>query len=152
MSAIWLPTSRGVVDSRVWRLNEAAREYDERLSVGRDERIGAWSVFIAVGPMEPPHPVLFLGYEGEELLSPDDLKRRLYEADTARHGTAILDALNKHNEQLKAEGRSRADDATGIAAEAMAWGHRQVSTNPHKAVKLVLGDKAEHRHRRSWGT
>lgn len=150
MSAIWLPGSRGVVDSRVWRLNEAAKEYDPRLMVGRNEENGAWAVFIERERPQEPFPVLHLGFDEAELPEPEALKRRLYEADAVRHGSRILEKMNADNERRKQPFRDAADDATWNAAEALEWGFRQLASDKHRSV-VVLSDKEVNRRGRSRG-
>ena len=149
MSTLWLPTAAGMVDSRVWRLSEAAREYDDRLTVGRNEDNGMWSVFI-MRSRDKPYPVLHLGASVDELPTPDELKVRLYKADTRRHGTAILDELNRHNDELKREREIRAQEADAILAEAQVWAHRRLSNNVNKVIKVFPGEKRRDRVTPEW--
>lgn len=146
MPQIYLPTSAGMVDIRVWRLNEAANEYDPRLMVGRNEQNGAWAVFIKTGPLTPPHPVLHLGWDVSELPHPDDLKRKLYQTDALRNGEQILDRMNRHNEELKKPYRDAADQATELAAEALAWGHSRMTNRiGGKRISIKMGEKERNR-------
>lgn len=148
MPQIYLPTSAGMVDIRVWRLNEAANEYDPRLMVGRNEQNGAWAVFIKTGPMTPPHPVLHLGWDESELPHPDDLKRKLYQTDTMRHGQQILDRMNRKNEEIRKQEARAADEATELAAEALAWGHARMTNRIEgKRISVKLNEKAKNRQR-----
>src|SRR5690348_13236244 len=114
LTQIYLPTSAGAVDIRVWRLNQAAGEYDPRLMVGRNEVNGAWTVFVKTGPVTPPHPVLHLGWDVSELPHPDDLKRKLYQMDTLRHGEQILERMNRKNAEIEKQNRRAADEATDM--------------------------------------
>lgn len=149
MSALWLPTAAGMVDSRIWRLSEAAREYDDRLMVGRNEDNGTWSVYILRG-RDKPYPVLHLGFHVEDLPSPEELKRRLYAADTSRHGTKILEELNRHNDELKLGRELRAQEADAILAEAQVWAHRRLSNNVNKVIKVFPGEKRANRVTPEW--
>src|SRR5690348_15009669 len=135
-----------MVDVRVWRLNIAAGEYDPRLMVGRNEANGAWTVFVKTGPTTPPHPVLHLGWDVSELPHPDDLKKRLYQMDTLRHGEKILERMNRRNEEIKREQRRASDEAIELAAEAMAWGHSRMTNRIEgKRISVKLNEKAENR-------
>lgn len=146
MPQIYLPTSAGMVDIRVWRLNEAANEYDPRLMVGRNEDNGAWTVFIKTGPLTPPFPVLHLAWDVSELPHPEDLKRKLYQMDTVRHGEEVLDRMNRHNEELKRPYREAADEGSAIAAEALAWGHSRMTNQiDRKRISVKMNEKAKNR-------
>jgi len=148
VSGIWLPTSSGMVNIRVWRLNQAAAEYDPRLMVGRNEIHGDWVVYMKMGPLSPPHPVLHLGFDESELPEPEDLKRKLYRMDTVRHGEKILDDMIRHNDRLEAEQRRAADEATELAAEALAWGANKMTNYVEgKQVSVKLNEKAHRRAR-----
>ena len=146
MTQIYLPTSAGMVDVRVWRLNIAAGEYDPRLMVGRNEANGAWTVFVKTGPTTPPHPVLHLGWDVSELPHPDDLKKRLYQMDTVRHGEKILERMNRKNEEIRKHNARAADEATELAAEALAWGHSRMTNRiENKRVSVKMNETADRR-------
>lgn len=97
----------GMVNPEAMRVNEAVKEYDERLRFGFNEVNGDWVVYILM-PRDfdayyfidgsPVYPVL--GF-GDSIPSPDEAVRRLYETDTLRHGDAILDRMNRDNEYLR---------------------------------------------------
>ena len=145
MSAIWLPGA-GMVDLRVTRLDRAAKDYDERLAVGRNEQNGRWAVFIrtARGTFPPLdlYPVLDLGLDVERLPHPDDLQKRLYESDTRRHGARILERMNRENEAIKKEHARIADDATYQAAEALVWAGRRLENDiSRRHVRVFPGEK-----------
>lgn len=137
-----------MVNIRVWRLNEAANEYDSRLIVGRDERSGYWTVYMKNGPTKPPHPVLALARDEADLPDPEGLKRKLYQMDTVRHGAKILDDINRHNAEIEARERRASDEATELAAEAMAWGtYRMTNDIGRKRVSVKMNEKAKNRLR-----
>lgn len=145
---IWLPTSSGMVDLRVWRLNEAAKEYDPRLMVGRNEQNGYWTVYISTGPLTPPYPVLALDRDEAKLPDPEGLKRKLYQMDTVRHGQKMLDDMNKRNEKLQYEQTGRAaDEATDEMAEAFAWGMSRMTNDIRKKQISIKMNEPAHRRR-----
>lgn len=145
---IWLPTSSGMVDLRVWRLNEAAKEYDPRLMVGRNEHNGYWTVYITTGPLTPPHPVLALDRDEAKLPDSEGLKRKLYQMDTVRHGQKMLDDMNRHNEELKYEKWGyAADQATDEMAEVFAWGTSRMTNDIGKKRISIKMNEPAHRRR-----
>ena len=152
MSSIWLPSSAGMVNIRVWRLNQAAAEYDPRLMVGRNEQNGFWTVYIKNGADKPPFPVLALTRDEADLPHPDDLKRKLYEMDSVRHGEEMLHRINRQNEALEKANRYAADQATELAAEALKWGYDRMTNDIHrKGISVKLNDKAKNRQRMTSG-
>lgn len=145
---IWLPTSSGMVDLRVWRLNEAAKEYDPRLMVGRNEHNGYWTVYIAQGPLSPPHPVLALSQDESQLPDPEGLKRKLYQMDTVRQGSKMLDDMNRRNEKLKHEKWGyAADEATDEMADAFSWGLSRMTNDIGKKRISIKMNEPAHRRR-----
>ncbi len=149
MSAIWLP-GQGVVNLRVTALDRAAREYDERLRVGRNEETGDWCVFIQMErgtfPPNDLYPIFGMGQNPDNLPHPEDLKRKLYETDTVRHGYQMLDRMNRENEALKEQKRKAAREADEIAAEAYEWGLRRMSNDIGKRrVQVNMGEPVSRR-------
>lgn len=110
---IYLPDGRRM---NVYEL-QAARvieEYDPSLILGQLHN--QWTVFLRNGPVEGyPFPVLGLGHE---LPSPEQIQRRLHDADTRRHGGKIAQRVDRANEEKKREARRRSDQAAGETAEA----------------------------------
>src|SRR6478609_1309476 len=104
MSSIYLP-GRGMVSLRVTALDRAAREFDERLRVGKNEETGDWCVFIQMARGTfPPHdlyPLYGMGPNEHALPEPHELKKKLYETDTVRHGDELRQRMNRENEELK---------------------------------------------------
>lgn len=152
---LWLPDGRGTVDIRVWRCMNAAREYDARLTIGQDQTDGQWAVYIklergTLPEMDDLFPIFGLGRDPEEFPHPEDLKKRLYESDTVRQGDELLDKLNRENERLKKEQAYEADEASGIAAEALAWGTSQMTNDISKRrISVAMNETAERRHMRT---
>lgn len=127
---LWLP-GVGVAPLSVRAASKAVKEYDAGLALGRHEQTGDWVVFIVDGPEGRPFPVFGLG---RELPGADEIKRRLYLADTKRRGGKIVADIERRNDVKRAELRLKSDDAAGIAAEAFEWGHRQMGTHPNPRV------------------
>ena len=110
---IWIP-GKGEYDIRVWRVDNAVREYNERLMFGRNEDTGDWCVFIKAPHPQDPIPVL--GF-GSEIPHPDDAVKRLYESDTLRHGDAILKQVIREQKEYRDRLDYAADQATQDSAE-----------------------------------
>ena len=110
---IWIP-GKGDYDMRAWKVDKAVREYNDRLSFGRNEDTGDWCVFIETPRPNPP--VAVLGF-GAEIPDPEYALRRLYETDTARHGMKIYDAIVKSREDYKKRYEYAADQASEESAE-----------------------------------
>lgn len=127
MAQIYLP-GLGMVDPAVKRAHDAANEYDERLSFKQHEN-GQWAVFIAMprGSDPPELPVLGFGYE---IPHPDEIKKRLYESDSVRHGNTLLDMMNRRNAELLKEQERGVREHIGDAAERI----------EHEVHKLGLTD------------
>lgn len=147
--SIYLP-GRGVVSLRVTALDRAAREYDERLRVGRNEDTGDWCVFIqmARGTFPPTdlYPLLGMGPNEDALPDPQLLRERLWKSDTLRHGNEILDRMNRENEAIKQEKEKAAQQATAIAAEAYEWGLRRMSNDIDKRrIQVNMGESVKNR-------
>lgn len=133
----------------------AASEYDPRLTIGQDQNSGQWAVLIklergTLPEMGDMYPVFGLGYDPSEFPHPEDLKKRLYQADSVRHGYEMLDKMNAENERLRKEMARPADDATGTAAEALLWGQNQMTNDiRRKRVSVAMNETAERRHLRT---
>lgn len=129
---LWIP-GRGELAMGELAAARAVEEYDPELMLGQDRRSGDWVVLIK---RDPPYPVFGLG---PTLPSPDEIKRRLYQADTKRHGGKLADELDRANERAKQELRDRADDATGEVAEALDWGFRKLGSHPFPRIFIPKG-------------
>lgn len=146
-SRLYIP-GRGMVDLEAHRVDTAVREYDERLFFDEHPVNGQWCIFIKVGAELPYYPdmlymegtnvIPILGFD--KIPHPEDALKRLYAADTVRHGEQILDDMNRRNEAAKKAAAKQADEATGEAAEAMEWFNRQVDKHPVPRI-FVPGGK-----------
>jgi hypothetical protein len=131
---IYVP-GRGRVDLDEIAVDTAVREYDERLSFTFDYNNGHYAVFIKNVLGQPPFPI-FAFPQG--IPSVDAVIKRLYETDAVRHGTKLLDDINRRNAAVKREQERAAEEADGIAAEAMEWFARtEGHTNYHKSTRKV---------------
>lgn len=127
--SIYLPngTRLNIRESQAAR---AVEEYDSSLILGQLH--GQWTVFLRNGPMEGnPFPVLGLGHE---LPTPEQIKKRLYAADTKRHGGKIALKVDRQNEAAKRALRKKADEGVGAAVEAFDWGLRAQGVHPHPRI------------------
>lgn len=132
MSArIWIPGS-GMVDLAIRRVLVAVQEYDERLTFGRNEDTGQWTIYLFRDRDEPPFPIL--AFEGAEPPHPEDAVKRLYRMDALRRGEEILDEVNRNNASIRQKYEDKASDASGLAAEALEWGYRQMGAHPSPRV------------------
>lgn len=118
---LWIP-GQGEVDMRIIAAQRVVREYDERLELARHEITGDWVVFVKLegGNL---YPVVGIGPELPH--NAEDLRQRLWKADSARHGSKILDQINAHNKRIQRESRQRGLEADEATAEALEWGFRQ---------------------------
>lgn len=111
---------------------KAVKEYDERLLLGRHAQTQEWVVFLEHGVDDRPYPILGLGHE---LPHPDDIKKKIFQADAVRNGEAILRQINATNEKVQKEYRDAADEATGGMAEGIeSFLHRQGRTPYHRSL------------------
>lgn len=118
MTDIWTPT--GFVNSDLRAAGTAVEEYGRdfgvpSLSLGRDLQSGEYVVLMDKAD-GTPHPVLALG---TEIPSADTIKRKLYEADTARRGAEIVRDVDRANERAKKRLRDATHEGAGEVAEAM---------------------------------
>ena len=129
---IWIP-GKGDYDMRAWKVDKAVREYNDRLSFGRNEDTGDWCVFIEAPRPNPP--VAVLGF-GTEIPEPEYALKRLYEADTARHGMKIYDAIVKSQEDYKKRYEYAASQASEESAEVIEHFLRKRGKSP--VVKVFM--------------
>ena len=113
MTKIWIP-GKGEYDIRVWRVDKAVREYNERLMFGRNEDTGDWCVFIKAP--HPQDPIAVLGF-GDSIPEPDAAIKRLYEADTLRHGDEILKRIVREQNDYRKSLEYASDQASEESAE-----------------------------------
>lgn len=131
---IWLP-GEGVVSLDIKRAQRTVKEYDERLELAQHEVTRDWVVFIklANGMLYP-----VLGF-GKNVPSPDALKERLYKSDTLRHGSKILDDVNRRNAAVEAEYDKSFKEDCDTTAEAFEWGYRKLGINPTNRIFVPRG-------------
>jgi hypothetical protein len=112
---IWTP-SMGMVPPHIATAQKAVEEYDADLLIGQDTRNGDWVVLLDSRREVGPHPVLRLG---PRLPGADEIKKRLYEADTRRRGHEIVNDIARYRAQEEARMRAETHDAAGEVAEAL---------------------------------
>lgn len=105
---------QGVVDSGVFRVHEAVREYDSRLSFSKHPVTDDYCVFIELPRPEEPYPVV--GF-GRDLPEPYEVVDRLRRADTMRNGDAIYRDVVKSQEAYRKNLEYRSDQAGEESAE-----------------------------------
>jgi hypothetical protein len=127
---LWLP-GQGLVPAHVRQAELLIKEYDADLRLAREAQTGDWVVAKRSGPDGQPFPVLHLG---PELPTLDKIKERLYRADTRRRAAEIVREVVQHNERRMKDAKDRADDETGIAAEAMDWAFRKMGSHPNPRI------------------
>lgn len=118
---LWVP-GQGEIDPRISAAQRVVREYDERLELARHEVTGDWVVFIKLGP-DNIYPVIGLGPELPS--NAEDLRQRLWQADTRVHGDKILKQINEHNRRLQEASRKKALEIDEEVAEHLLWGFRR---------------------------
>lgn len=148
--SIWTP-GRGDKYPEAERVNAAAMEYDERLRFGFNEQNGDWVLYIKMPrdfdafyyiDGEPVFPVL--GF-GNEIPTPEKAIERLAAADTLRHGTRILDKMNKDNERLQKHRDNEASAFHEEIAERIEFGLRKEGASPFGRVFFQKKDSNETR-------
>lgn len=147
MSSLYVP-GRGMVNLAATRVDRAVNEYDERLLFAQNPENQQWCIMIKLPPdhvagdgivLDGTTRVLpILGFQ--DIPHPEDALKRLYQTDTMRWGEEILNQINRHNDEVKAEKEREASDASGEAAEALEWFRRNEGTHPQARV-FVPGDK-----------
>lgn len=110
---IYIP-GRGTVDSDVYKVDAAVRQYNERLSFKLNEDTQDYCIFMRMPYPEPDLPIL--GF-GREIPHPDAACKKLWESDTMIHGDKILKDILKSQEDFKNAKRYAADQATEDSAE-----------------------------------
>lgn len=114
---IWVPPS--FYDRQVAAVSAVVREYDPELNFGKNESNGQWCIFMEREGKRIP----ILGFDG--IPHPDDALKRLWKSDARRHGSRILDELNKHNTELRTQHEDAIQDAQGQIAEVAEHGARE---------------------------
>jgi hypothetical protein len=114
-------------------------EYDERLIFSQHPLNGQWCIFMKMPAdyetetqIDGNNVLPLLGFR--DIPHPEDAVKRLWQADTLRHGEQMLDEMNRRNAARKAEYEKAASDSSGEAAEAMEWFNRQAGTHPSPRI------------------
>ena len=110
---IYIP-GRGSVDSGVYKVDAAVRQYNERLSFGLNEDTQEYCIFMRMPHPEPTLPIL--GF-GREVPHPDVACKKLWESDTMIHGDKILKDILKSQDEYKKMLRYNSDQASADSAE-----------------------------------
>lgn len=129
---IWV-SGRGLVDTEVFAVDRAVKEYDETLKFDMNTDTGQWCIFKYMGGRNPTWPewLPVLAFQG--IPDPDSAIKRLWESDALRNGEEILRKLQQEegDPALVAKG----DDATGQAAEVLeSFVHREGLVNYHRSL------------------
>jgi len=123
---IYIP-GRGTVDSNVYKVDAAVRQYNERLSFKLNEDTQDYCIFMRMPYPEPDLPIL--GF-GREIPHPDLACKKLWESDTMIHGDKILNDILKSQEDFKNAKRYAADQATEDSAERIEHVMRMKGNSP----------------------
>ena len=110
---IYIP-GHGSVDSGVYKVDTAVRQYNERLSFGLNEDTQEYCIFMRMPHPEPTLPIL--GF-GREVPHPDVACKKLWESDTMIHGDKILKDILKSQDEYKKMLRYNSDQASADSAE-----------------------------------
>lgn len=129
---VWVPP--GTYDRRAKAVSQAVKEYDSRLGFGIHEENRQWVIFIRQGETEETKggDLPILGFE--DIPTPEDAKRRLYEADAVRRGDEILESIRRHNEELTKRFEDISDDASGQTAEHFEYFYRRMGLHPRPRI------------------
>ena len=132
---IYIP-GRGSVDSDVYKVDAAVRQYNERLSFKLNEDTQDYCIFMRMPRPEPDLPIL--GF-GRTVPHPDAACKKLWESDTMIHGDKILNDILKSQEEFKKAKRYAADQASADSAERVEKFLRGKGHSP--VVKVFPNDK-----------
>jgi hypothetical protein len=98
--------------------HRACQDYDTRLSFKKNPKNGQYAIFVKLERGNewgvPEKPVLGFGYE---VPNPDEVRAKIYNADTWRHGQRHLDEMDARNAARKKESEMIRDAAAGDSAE-----------------------------------
>lgn len=104
----------GMVDKRIFDLDKAANEYDEKLHLDRHPETGEWTVYIDLERPLRPYPLFVFG---ARLPTVDEFRQKLEQSDSQKHD--IRAQMNKANEAHGAEIDRKTREEVGKAAEAV---------------------------------
>lgn len=117
MTSLFVPHKGGFYDVEEYKIQKAVQEYDERLTLALNENTGDWCIYYRRSREDPFFPVLGLG---NTLPDKDAVLRRIYNADTVRHGQKMLEQINKKNDKLQRQNDQEIDAITEYLADAVA--------------------------------
>jgi hypothetical protein len=123
---LWLP-DQGYVSTDVWRVDQAVKAYDERLSFKFNDETQEWCVFIRMPGSAPAVPVLGFGASVPQV---DVAMERLVRSDAKRNGEKIYDDMLRSQEKYRAELEYAASQASEEAAEPTEWLLRKHGKSP----------------------
>lgn len=126
MTNLFIP-GRGVMDSRVYLIDRALNDYDERLMFARNEDTGDWCVYVRMPAPEPPFPVFGCGHDIPE---PKELIARVKEGDMMRNGDRIYNDMIKSQEKYRADLKYKGDQASEESTEVVEHFMRQHGKSP----------------------
>ncbi len=129
-------SDRGLVDSDVYKVDRAVKQYNERLSFEFNEENQDYCIYMRMPYPERPIPIL--GF-GKKIPRPDQACKKLWESDTMIHGEKILDDILKSQEEFRKAKRYAADQASGDSAERVEKFLRGKGHSP--VVKVFPNDK-----------
>ena len=139
LAQIWTPASHA--DRELIAARQAAREYDENLDFGFNEKTQQYCVYLKQGTMDASKhgDMPILGFNPPTRIpSPDEIKKRLYESDALRRGHEIVAEWNRQNDALRNKDHS---DVDGQVAEAFEWGYRKMGSAKAPVKVYMPGDK-----------
>src|SRR5690348_6157740 len=87
---LWIPTARGEIDVRAWRVNLALKEYDERLTLAQNQDTGDWCVYMKMKPGSEMEYFPVFGLGPEMPTDPQPVMERVYKGDLVRQGEKLL--------------------------------------------------------------
>ena len=138
---IYIP-GRGSVDSGVYKVDSAVRQYNERLSFKLNEDTQDYCIFMRMPHPEPDLPIL--GF-GRTIPHPDEACKKLWESDTMIHGDKILNDILKSQEDFKNAKRYAADQASADSAERIEYLMRKNGDSPViKSTRKVVKKHDNH--------
>lgn len=126
MSNIYIP-GHGEMSWDEIRVDRAVREYDERLFFARNADTWDWCVYIKMPRPQQPYPVI--GF-GREVPPVDMVMKRVYDADTMRHGWDIYKEVVKSQDDYRKLYRDAADEATDESVEVIEHFMRKHGKSP----------------------
>ena len=118
---------QGTVDSRVYMIDAALKEYDSRLKFDRNQDTGDWCVFIEMPRPEPPYPVI--GF-GDNIPDASIVLDRVKRGDTMRTGNTIYRDIVRSQEKFRANQDYKTDQAGEESAEVIEHFMRREGKSP----------------------